>query len=90
MSGVKEIDEMRMGYAFGAAGGILYVLCTALFALAPSAYASIFGSAFHVVDVSVKTFEFGIATTGFIVTIIAAFISGYVLAWALNYFKAAK
>ena len=84
------MDEMKMGYAFGAAGGILYALCTAIFAISPVLYASVFGSAFHVVDVSVKAFDSGTAVTGFIVTIVAAFAAGYVFAFAYNYFKPGK
>ena len=85
-----NFNEMKMGYAFAGAGGALYVLCTALFAIAPDAYAAAFGSAFHAVDVSVKAFSLGTAVAGFVATLIAAFVTGYAFAWAFNYFKPAK
>lgn len=84
------MNETKMGYAFAAAGGVLYVLCTALFAIAPEFYASVWSSAFHVATVSIRSFDFSVAIVGFVVMVVAAFITGYVFAWAFNYFKPGK
>lgn len=84
------MDETKLGYAFAATGGALYVVCTALSAVAPAAYAYAFQSAFHAANVSAKPFDLNLAIVGLAVTIIAAFATGCVGAWFYNYFKPGK
>ena len=85
-----ELNPRKTALSLAFVFGIFYVVCAVLFAVAPSATLGLFNSLFHGIDINQiakDSISFGETAVGFVVTVVFAWIVGWVFAAFYNKLK---
>ncbi|MDP1695975.1 MAG: DUF5676 family membrane protein [archaeon] len=85
-----DLSYRKIAIALSTTAGILYILCAALFVIAPNFFLNIVKDIFHGIDITQiaqSSVSFSSTVIGFIEIIIYSLIASWLFVWAYNEFR---